>query len=86
MSNSKHNLDKLKELCRELNDRDEQLKINASALWQILEVTTSVQGSLKDIKSDNKKVLDEIRKCSDKLDGINSIIAEKGCRKVANGH
>jgi len=85
MSN-RHNLDKLKELCQELSDRDEQLKINASALWQILEVTSDVSVKLGDISTSEESVAKKIESCIETLDKINCIITEKGCKRVLNDH
>ena len=85
MSN-RHNLDKLKELCKELSDRDEQLKVNASALWQILEVASDVSAKLGGISTSEEGVAKKIESCIETLDKINCIITEKGCKRVLNDH
>tara|TARA_Y100001938_G_C8021498_1_gene395591 strand:- start:743 stop:1000 length:258 start_codon:yes stop_codon:yes gene_type:complete len=85
MSN-RHNLNKLKELCQELTDRDRQLKINASALWQILEVTEGVTSKLESIDADGKNIAAELKSCIGDLKEIGVIITEKGCKKVQNDH
>jgi hypothetical protein len=87
MNNKVPNLDKLRQLCDELTTRDEQLRLNASALWDILEVISEVKVSLSKIKIKNSIVQKEIQDCALKLEEISCIIATKGCKRVAtNGH
>jgi hypothetical protein len=86
MNDGKAGLSKLRQLCDELTDRDEQLKVNAAALWEILEIVSGVTEDLSSISlksSADKKVLE---KCTKKLDRISCLVKEKGCRKVTNGH
>jgi chromosome segregation ATPase len=82
MSDKVPNLDKLKQLCDELTNRDEQLKINASALWDILEIISEAKVSLSKIDTEDSKIQKEIKDCASKLEKISCIIAEKGCKKV----
>jgi hypothetical protein len=76
------NLDKLKQLCDELNNRDEQLKLNASALWDILEVISAVRVSLSELATKDSIIQKEIQECALKLEEVSCIITEKGCKKV----
>lgn len=83
---SRLNLDKLKQLCDELTDRDEQLKINASALWEILEIVSAVTKDLSEIEEEKCSNYDLVRKCVSKLEEVSCIIASKGCKKVIHEH
>ena len=85
MSN-RHNLDKLKQLCDELSDRDEQLKINAAALWDILDVASKVRDDLSKIKAKDNNNAERIKLCIEELKKVDCIISTKGCKKVQNDH
>jgi len=76
------NLDKLKQLCDELGNRDQQLKLNASALWDILEVISGVKISLAEIKTKDLVAQKEIQECALKLEEVGCIVEKKGCKKV----
>ena len=79
---SKSNINKIKTLCDQLNDRDKQLKINAKTLWLILEKVESASKKINDISAKDvgfKRELDEI---SMSLDEAKSIINDRGCKKV----
>ena len=82
MNDELPNLDKLKKLCDELTNRDLQLKLNASALWDILEVVSHVKAGLSKINTKDLEAQKEIEKCSLKLDEVSCIIEKKGCKKV----
>ena len=84
MNDKVPNLDKLRQLCDELTNRDEQLKINASALWDILEIISDAKVSLSKVKTEDSKIQKEIQDCASKLEKISCIIAEKGCKKVVS--
>lgn len=87
MNDKVPNLDKLRQLCDELTTRDKQLRLNAAALWDILEVISDVKHSLSEIKTENLVVQKEIQNCTLKLEEISCIIATKGCKKViSHGH
>ena len=87
MNDKVPNLDKLKQLCDELTNRDEQLKINASTLWDILEVVSGVKTSLSRIKTKDLIVQKEIQDCALSLEEISCIMERKGCKKVVpHGH
>ena len=87
MSDKVPNLDKLKQLCDELTTRDEQLRLNAATLWDILEIVSDVKTSLSKIKTKDSIVLREIRDCALNLEEISCIIENKGCKRVGqNGH
>jgi|TARA_Y100000289_G_C3799791_1_gene88344 hypothetical protein len=80
----KANLDKLKQLCDELTDRDRQLKMNAAALWDILEVVSVVEKDLKEVKEKSSSEKEGIERCLENLSKISCIVDSKGCKKV--GH
>ena len=83
---NKHNLSKLRQLCEELTDRDEQLKLNASALWDILEIVSGVRDDLSAIEANNPDDQNSIKECISELKRVDCIISTKGCKKVAHGH
>jgi chromosome segregation ATPase len=83
MSDEIPNLDKLKRLCDELSNRDEQLKLNASALWDILEVTSEVRSRLSELTTKDSAAQEEIQECTLRLEEISGIINRRGCKKVA---
>jgi len=81
------NLDKLKQLCDELTNRDQQLKLNASALWDILDVVSSVKDDLSKVETKDLSAKKEIQNCLLKLENISVIMEKKGCKKVTqHGH
>jgi len=82
MSDKTPNLDKLKQLCDELGNRDQQLKLNASALWDILEVISEVKTRLSTIKTKDSVAQTEIQECSLRLEEVSCILERKGCKKV----
>jgi soluble cytochrome b562 len=83
MKTCRDNLNKLKALCEELKDRDEQLKINASTLWDILTNVQEAKDALGEISADNKETQENIKIIVHKLDGISSLVSERGCKRVA---
>ena len=78
------NLDKLRQLCDELGNRDLQLKVNASALWEVLEVVATVKTRLSKIKTKDSAVQKEIKECSLKLEEVSCTLKKKGCKKVVS--
>ena len=78
------NLDKLKQLCDELNNRDQQLKLNAAALWDILEVVSDVRAILFNLAEKDSMIQREIQECAFKLEKVSCILREKGCKKVVH--
>lgn len=84
MHNKSDNLGKLKKLCEELNDRDEQLKVNAKTLWDLLDVITNVSASLENLSSNSRCCGDEIKEFAEKLEKAALFITERGCKKVLN--
>ena len=74
MSDKTPNLDKLKQLCDELGNRDQQLKLNASALWDILEVISEVKTRLSTIKTKDSVAQTEIQECSLRLEVVSCIL------------
>ncbi|MAG24303.1 hypothetical protein CMI47_01875 [Candidatus Pacearchaeota archaeon] len=83
MKTCRDNINKLKTLCGELEDRDEQLKINASTLWDILSNIQEARSALESIEVENKDNQTKINIVVNKLSGISSMVASKGCKKVA---
>jgi len=84
MSDKTPNLDKLKQLCDELGNRDQQLKLNASALWDILDIVSGVKARLYEIKTKDSVAQKEIQECSLKLDEVSRILDKRGCKKVVS--
>ncbi len=82
MKTCRENLDKLKNLCEELSDRDEQLKINASTLWAILERVDEVKENLSTINTTSDKNKKHISESIDKLAEITELVSERGCKRV----
>jgi hypothetical protein len=78
------NLDKLKLLCDELTNRDQQLKLNAATLWEILEVISGVSESLSKINIENPEAQERVGRCVLELEEISCIITRKGCKKVGS--
>ena len=80
---SKSNINKIKTLCEELNDRDRQLKVNAKTLWLVLDKIEKANEKLKNIiipKGDLSKELSEV---STSLEEVKCLINERGCKKVS---
>ena len=75
-------LDKLKALCDELSDRDDQLKVNASTLWMILERVEVVKGHLSEISPANEAVKVALESSVEELDEIAMLVTDRGCKKV----
>lgn len=86
MSSSRQNLNKLKELCDALTDRDMQLKANASALWDILEIVSQVKARLTEANNEKLSGSPEVLECLEDLAKIECIIDEKGCKRVQDEH
>jgi len=82
MKTCRENLSKLRSLCDELSNRDEQLKINASTLWDILEKVNSAVGSLSEIQADDVGSQNNINSALMKLSEISDIVTSRGCKKV----
>ena len=82
MHNKSSNLDKLKKLCEELNDRDEQLKINAKTLWDLLDVITGVSESLNSMSKKSACCGDQVKKFAEKLEEAALFITERGCKRI----
>tara|TARA_Y100000310_G_C20350134_1_gene653923 strand:- start:313 stop:573 length:261 start_codon:yes stop_codon:yes gene_type:complete len=82
MKTCRENLDKLKSLCEELGDREKQLKINASTLWEILERVHKVQDNLSSIHIQSEADQHSIDEALEKLSEISDLVSERGCKKV----
>jgi DNA repair ATPase RecN len=82
MKTCRENLDKLKSLCEELSDRDQQLKINASTLWDILERVHQVKENLSNIHIQSDADQDNIDAALEKLSEISDLVSERGCKRV----
>ena len=87
MSENKSNINKIKELCSQLNNRDLQLKINERALWTMVEKLEEVE-SITSSAVENKENLckssleNKLIEISNSLKGVLEIISKKGCKKV----
>lgn len=87
MSESKSNINKIKELCSQLNNRDIQLKVNEKALWVMVErierVESITSNAIKNKESLCKNSLEEkLTEISASLKSALQVISEKGCKKV----
>ena len=74
MSKCKENLNKLKELCEELNDRDAQLKINSKTLWQVINHVDEAKKILTD-GGDQQLAIK-------KLESISELLSENNCKRI----
>jgi len=79
---SKSNIDKIKTLCDELNDRDLQLKVNAKTLWIVLEKVEKANSALKELISSEDSLGDKLKDISSSLNEVAGIINERGCKRV----
>ena len=82
MTTCRENINKLKALCDKLEDRDEQLKINASTLWDILANIEDARQALEDISLENESNQTNIDIVVEKLNGISALVSDRGCKKV----
>jgi len=82
MKACRENLNKLKALCDDLEDRDEQLKINALTLWDILSNIQEAKNALGKISVENRENQNNINTVIERLNGISSLVSERGCKKV----
>ena len=83
MKSCRKNLDKLKALCIELSDRDDQLKINASTLWMILERVEMAKGHLSEIAPINDIVKVALKSSVEELDQIAALVTDRGCKRLS---
>ena len=74
MSKCKENLNKLKELCEELNDRDAQLKINSKTLWQVI---NHVDEAKKLLTNGGDQQL-----AIKKLESISQLLSKNNCKRI----
>lgn len=79
MKACRENLNKLRDLCNDLSDRDDQLKINASTLWEILEGVHDTREILVGLETE-----DSINIAIEKLSIILTLVTDRGCRKVVS--
>ena len=82
MMTCRENINKLKALCDKLEDRDEQLKINASTLWDILANIEDARQALEDISLENESGQTNIDTVVEKLNGISALVSDRGCKRV----
>ena len=83
MKTCRENINKLKALCDKLEDRDEQLKLNASTLWDILANIEDARQALEDISLENESNQGNIDIVIKKLNGISALVSDRGCKRVA---
>ena len=79
---SKSNINKIKTLCEELNDRDRQLKVNAKTLWLVLDKIEKANEKLKSIVISKDDLSNELSEVSTSLEEVKCLINERGCKKV----
>ena len=84
--NKKNNLDKLKQLCDELTDRDLQLKKNASTLWKVVAIIGETKDKLLSVTSECPDVKAKIEECGEKLEKAINMVQENGCKRVDHEH
>jgi hypothetical protein len=82
MKTCRENINKLKALCDKLENRDEQLKINASTLWDILANIEDARQALEDISLENESNQINIDTVIEKLNGISVLVSDRGCKRV----
>ena len=82
MMTCRENINKLKALCDKLEDRDEQLKINASTLWDILANIEDARQALEDISLENESNQTNVDTVVEKLNGISALVSDRGCKRV----
>lgn len=84
MKTCRESLNKLKNLCNQLADRDEQLKINASTLWVILEKIEDVKDLLSEIEIVSASNKDSMDTAIETMSEISGLVLDRGCKKVAD--
>ena len=82
MKTCRENLNKLKNLCSQLADRDEQLKINASTLWVILEKIEDVKDILSGIEVVSASNKDSMDIAIEALSEVSGLVLDRGCKRV----
>ena len=82
MKTCRENLNKLKNLCGQLADRDEQLKINASTLWIILEKIEDVKDILSGIEVVSASNKDSMGVAIETLSEVSGLVLDRGCKRV----
>ena len=80
---SKSNINKIKTLCEQLNDRDRQLKVNAKTLWLVLDKIEKANEKLKSIVISKDDLSNELSEVSTSLEEVKCLINERGCEKVS---
>lgn len=80
---SKTNINKIKTLCEELSDRDQQLKVNAKTLWLVLEKVEQANEKLKNIIDPKSNFSKELSEVSTSLEEVKCLINDRGCKKVS---
>jgi len=80
---SKSNINKIKTLCEQLNDRDRQLKVNAKTLWLVLDKIEKANEKLKSIVISKDDLSNELSEVSTSLEEVKCLINERGCKKVS---
>ena len=81
MRPDRKNLDKIKDLCQELDARDAQIKINASTLWDVAAKIQAVR-DLLDTECDKMTSDEKINQALTLIDEASAEIVGRGCRKV----
>ena len=71
---SSESLKKLRKLTEELNDRDNQLKVNSRVLWDVQEGLCELRDLMTDAAVSNESLVDH-------LDELITMIDANGCKR-----
>lgn len=82
MKTCRENLNKLRDLCDQLSDRDEQLKVNASTLWIILEKIEDVKHILSNIEVVSPENEDNVSLAISTLSEVTAMGLDRGCKRI----
>jgi hypothetical protein len=84
MKTCRENLNKIKVLCENLNDRNMQLKINASTLWLLLDEIKIVTEDLTKIEPDDDIDKQNLNAAIKKLTDMSATAETRGCKAIKN--
>jgi len=84
MKTCRENLNKIKVLCENLNDRNMQLKINASTLWLLLDEIKIVTEDLTKIEPDDDIDKQNLNAAIKKLIDMSATAETRGCKAIKN--
>jgi hypothetical protein len=84
MKARRENLNKIKALCESLNDRNSQLKINASTLWFLLDEIKFIIEDLSKLESNNDQNNQKLNAVIKRLSNMADIVETRGCKAIQN--